>query len=383
MNTRYYNALFLAEDESALTLDRKVLRSLGVTPTQFFSSGREALLHLKDAALTAKGDICPASFDMIICCERLADMTGLHFLARIRSLATGYDIPVVLLAGNAESRFAVAARSTRSCVVLTRPYSQEQAEEALAIATLPEWRHAPMVLPPDVASGVKVERVPQKDKTPLLRRDTRSAVPNTPGERALREGVKALQRGEVQTAASLLHGSYSTDPGRIETCLALSRLYTLLKQPKQEQEWLCRAGVLCLKRGEIARAKGLFSRLPHSREGQAPLLAEAGLVLQAGEITAAALSFLEAYRLEPSQPLHTLIGRTCMFTPAPEEHMRELVKALAANGHSEMAAKLQWRLLTPPKETEEENDSFLAQFPMLYDIFCVAAYTFKTWRHAA
>ena len=389
------NALLLAEDESCLALDRKVLRRLGVTQTQFFAAGRKALDHLQalasaTAVHAANGpDMTsgsPGMVDMLICNERLADMTGMRFLSHIRSMPGMADIPVLFLVSNGESTVALAARATNSCAVLARPYTVDQAETALTLASRPEARHAPLVLPPSFIDrfGPKAEQrgAAQDENSPLLRRST-PKPPQVPGEAALREGLAALQRGDAVAADRLLHGSYQADPGNIEACLALSKLYAFLHKEKEELIWVCKAGVLCLKRGDKVRAGNLFSRLPRGKAGQDPLLAEAGLVLQEGEAKAAALSFLEAHRLDPSKPLHALIGRTCMFTPAPEEHMRGLVQALSRAGHDATAGKLHQRLLQPPKEGEESSYSFLDNFPLLHDIVSIATYTFKTWRHAA
>ena len=387
-------AIFLAEDESALALDRKVLRRLGVTQAHFFASGRLALDHLREqasavSAVAANGSLSvPAPVDMLICNERLADMTGLRFLSHVRSLPGLAHIPALFLVGNGDSTVAIAARSTNSCAVLARPYSPEQADEALEFATRPEARHAPLVLPSSFVDRFApqlrrqgTEKTPGQERQPVLNRQAQPKL--APGEASLREGLAAMQRGDTVAADRLLHGSYEADPGRIETCLALSRLYALLHKGKEELMWLCRAVVLSLKRGEKTRAESLIARLPRGREGQDPLLAEAGLVLQEGEAKAAALSFLEAHKLDPSRPLHTLISRTCIFTPAPEEHMRELVQALSRAGHNATASKLHWRLLQPPKEDEERMPGFLDNFPLLCDIISVATYTFRTWRHAA
>lgn len=383
-------ALFLAEDESCLALDRKTLRHLGVTQTQFFASGRKALDHLQAIAggsvsLAANGpvtEIAPPPVGMLICNERLADMTGLRFLSHVRSLPGMEGVPALFLVSNADSTVALAARATNSCAVLARPYTLEQAEKALRLAESPEALHAPLVLPPSFVDRFSPRSGPE-GRERSLRKPLSHGTPKHPGEAALAEGLAALQRGDSGTADKLLHGSYKADPGRVETCLALSRLYAFLHKEREELQWLCKAIVLCLKRGEKGRAGNLLSRLPRGKMGQEPLLFEAGLVLQEGEAKAAALSFLEAHRLDPAKPLHELIGRTCMFTPAPEEHMRDLVKALSGSGHSATASKLHWRLLQPPKEEEDMPSGFLDNFPLLCDIISVAAHTFKTWRHAA
>ena len=381
-------AILLAEDESCLALDRKVLRRLGVTQTRFFSSGRKALdcLQLAANAISAGivngPDITSGSVDILICNERLGDMTGMRFLSHVRSLPGMERIPVLFLVSNAESPVALAAKATQSCSLLARPYTQDQAATALRTATLPEARHAPLTLPPSFTDRFGPRRDPQEQNTPILKRaPARSS--GLPGEAALREGLAALQRGDLVSAENLLYGSYQTDPSRVETSLALCKLYSTLHKEKEEMLWLCRAGVLCFKRGDKIRAGNILSRLPRGRVGQTPLLAEAGLVLQEGESRAAALAFLEAHRLDPSQPLHVLIGRTCMFTPAPEEHMCDLVRALSRAGHDATASRLQWRLLPPAKAEEENHSGFLDRFPLLQDIVSVAAFTFKTWRRAA
>ena len=381
-------AYLLAEDDSSLALDRKVLRRLGITNMVFFSSGRKALDQLQMVASMAEAANGAAvsgpavsRADILIVAERLEDMTGLQFLSHVRAAGQNARIPALFLVSNAGSTVAIAARSSGSCAVLARPYSPEQAQDALRLAATPEHRAAPMVLPPSFINSFTARKDRSPD-APLLRRETKPK-PAVPGEAALREGIKALQRGDTVAADRLLHGSYDAAPDRVETCLALSKLYAFLHKENMELMWLCRAGVICLKRGETHRAKELLARLPRGRAGQTPLLTEAGLVLQAGEAKAAALAFLEAHRLDPSQQLHALIGRTCMFTPAPEEHMRELVRALGNAGHSATASKLHWRLLQPPKEEEATERSFLENFPLLHDIVSVATYTFKTWRHAA
>lgn len=383
---RPQNALFLAEDEAALVLDRKMLRRFGFGQGLFYASGGKALELLRaeavQAAVAANGPPASAAVDILICNERLADMTGLQFLAHVRNLAGIGDIPALLLVSNEQSAAALAARATNSCAVLARPYSPEQAEEALRAASLPDARHVPMVLPPSFINRFRAPETARDESRPLIRR-AKKPVPQDPGEVALREGLAALQRGDVVAADRLLHGSYKADSGRVETCVALSRLYAFLQNEKEEFTWLCRGVGLCLKRGEKTRAAGMLARLPRGKTGQTPLLAEAGDLLQTGEIKAAALMFLEAHRLDPTQPLHGLIGRTCMFTPAPEDHMRRLVKALAGSGHDATASRLERRLLQPPKEEEAEEESFLARFPVLYDIVCVAAHTYKAWRSAA
>ncbi|GHV54098.1 response regulator [Deltaproteobacteria bacterium] len=372
-------ALLLAGEESCLSLDRKVLRRLGADISHFFSSGRKALDYLASHAQASAA----ADINMLVCNERLEDMTGLQFLSALRSHQALKTMPALFLVGNQASATAIAAKASNSCSVLARPYTPDQAEVALALAQTPETLHAPLVLPSSFIDSFGARRARGKSDTPLLRGRNAPKTPQSAGELRLREGLAAMKSGNWAEAGRLLLASFTEDPERVETSLALSRVCSCLNKEGEELQWLSRAVGLCLKRGEGSRAAQLINRLPRGKEGQTPLLHEAGMFLRIGETKAAALSFLEAHKLEPSQPLHALIGRTCLFTPAPEEHMRGLVKAFVNTGHDATAAKLQAQLLQPAKNREEEQGGFFDRFPLLGDIVSVAAFTFKTWRQAA
>ncbi len=397
-----FNALILAEDESLLEIDRKVLRRLGIARPLFFSSGRKALDHLATLAARAKcravgedagaAGVAPPA-DMLICHERLADMSGLQFLAYVRKTSDLARIPALLLVGDGKSVIARAAAACNSCAVLARPYTEDEARSALMIATLPESLHAPLVLPPSFGGGFGEKKRALGDRPTLSPlplsagkpvRQTPQPAPAANAETLFRAGFAALQNAEWGRAEALLLRSHALDPAHAETCLALSRATGEQAREEDSRVWLCRAGAAYLRANARVRAQELFTRLPRGKSGQVPLLREAGAALQAGEVRAAALMFMEAHVLDPVAPLHALISRACLFTPAPEEHMRGLVKALAEAGHASTAGRLHSRLLrNGEREEESEENGFLTRFPVLHDILSVAGHTFKTWRTAA
>ena len=113
------------------------------------------------------------------------------------------------------------------------------------------------------------------------------------------------------------------------------------------------------------------------------MLHEIASLLRSQEYKAAARAFLEFHRLDPGTPLHGMVSRACLFTPAPEDALRGLCEALTRLGHGTTARRLHLRLCPPPAQTEEEESaSFLARFPALYDIVNVASHTFTVWRKA-
>lgn len=386
----FQRVLLLAEDEHASALDRQVLRRVGVARPIFFTSGRKALDYML-------GRGAGQGVDLLVCHERLADMSGLQFLAYVRGMQGIAHIPAVFLTGNRQSLIAQAALACNSCAVLVRPYAESEATAALAAACTPGALHAPLVLPPSFASRfdpqTRVGKRPPLSPLPL----TKKSEPRTRGVSApkqdltaetaaslLQAGVTALRNEDWGRAESFLQRSYSLDPAHAETCVALSRAAAGQGREEESHVWLCRAGAAYLRANDRTRARDMFIRLPRGKNGQTPILQAAGTAMQRGEVKVAALLFMEAHAQDPSTPLHALVSRVCLFTPAPEEHMRGLVKALADAGHASTAGRLHMRLLSAEEQEETAAAvSFLDRFPVLQDIVSVAGYTFKAWRTAA
>ena len=400
------NALLLAEDESLVSVDRAVLRRLGVTRVRFLSRGRDALHVLKSL-----GQEFPP-LDMIICHERLADMTGFAFLQSLRQDSALRDLPMLLLAGNRESALARNALAFGGCALLARPYTQDEALAALrqaqsskgVAASLPLVQTVPVEtatrrVPAKVAQQVFsvpefVENglpVPVEKKTHSPGFDTtfelaaeRSSQDGSRAELFFRHGLKAMREEDLAGAEKALKRAFALDPCHAEACLALSKVNKNMGLEKESQTWLCRSGVACLRRHEPGRAHDIFSRLPRVKDGANPLLPEATRLLQEGEAKAAAFAFLEAQTLEPERPLHSLIGRASLFTDAPEEAMRSLCRALAREGYESTARNLQHRLFSDmPLKKEAQSSPFWDRFPVLRDIVSVASFTFSAWKQAA
>lgn len=389
------NVLLLAEDESLVSVDRAVLRRLGVARVRFLSRGQDALRVLK-----SMGREFPP-LDMVICHERLADMTGFAFLQSLRQDSALRDLPLVLLAGNRESALARNALAFGGCALLARPYTQDE-----ALAALGQARSRESV----VISGSSTQAVPAKTEVQRIPVEAAISVPSfvekttgrsnsgkllelgaergpQAGSRAelfFRHGIKAMRDEDLAVAEKALKRAFELDPLHAEACLALSKVNKNLGLEKESQGWLCRAGVACLRRHEPGRAHDIFSRLPRVKDSSNPLLSEATRLLQEGEAKAAAFAFLEAQALEPERPLHSLIGRASLFTPAPEEAMRSLCRALARAGYESTARSLQHRLFPDmPLRKETQPSVFWDRFPMLRDIVSVASFTFSAWKQAA
>ncbi len=411
-DTRMEHVLLLAEHESLVAVDRAALRRLGAGRVRLLSQGQEALRLLRDA----RAEFPPVG--MLVCHERLADMSGLAFLQALRQDPALASLPLVLLTGHKESEIARKARAFGGCALLARPYTQDDAAAALQEATgkvglirvAPElsteaFVEASVQVPAQVFRAAAVPEAPAASGTVAdtrvvasapqasvpLRAPARAGIPAGDGslgsgaEAFFRRGLEIMRQGEdAPGARKALLRAYEMDPLHAEACLALSKNSKALGLEQESRTWLCRAGVACLRRHEPLRAHDIFSKLPRARGEGNPLLPEAITLLREGESRAAAFALLEAHALEPEQPLHALVSRATLFTDAPEEAMRSLCKALAGAGYNSTARGLQNRLLSSPLPREDsEAAGFWDRFPVLRDIVSVASFTFSAWKHAA
>lgn len=369
-DTRIEHVLLLAEHEALVAVDRAALRRLGAGRVRLLSQGQEALRVLKGA----RAEFPPVS--MLVCHERLADMTGLAFLQALRQDPALASLPLVLLTGHKESDLARKARAFGGCALLARPYTQDDAETALreAIGKVGLIHHMPEACVKAVAPVPSVSPVPLEP----------AAAQPSGAEGFFRHGLKAMRDGEMAEAQNALLQAYTLDPMHAEACLALSRRSKGLDREQESQAWLCRAGVACLRRQDPERAHDIFSRLPRVKGGANPLVPETARLLHEGENQAAAFAVLEAQALEPEQPLHTIISKVAAAADAPDTAMRSLCNALAGSGYASAARELQNRMFLSVLDREERAASgFLNRFPVLRDIASIASFTFKAWKHAA
>ena len=386
---RTMHVLILSERESAMSVDKAVLRRLGVSRLHHCVSGDQALLYIAGKAKGEDG-VMPVTF--VVCDERLSDMNSLAFLLRLRSCSGIENTPLLLMAGGKESALAKTVRAAGGCSLLARPYTQQEAEAAIVQAHMPKFRAAPQTFLLAGAAQYANNAVRQAGPARgALRAKPQNFAPATPGGKVapvtadgfFQQGFAAMRAGNIHVAEQALRNAFALDPLHAEACLALSRLYASLEKDGESWEWLCRAGTACLRRHEPDKAREFFSRLPKSG-GAAVLAREASRMLHEKELRVAALTFLEAQGMEDRSPLHAMISRACMFTEAPEITLKKLCAAFVQAGYETVAQKLQQRLMPGliPAVTEEP-ENFWQKIPVLSDIVAVASYTFASWRQAA
>jgi two-component system, chemotaxis family, chemotaxis protein CheY len=113
------NVLIIEQEAYTRTLCREIARTLNAEQIHAVSDAKSALTTLD----TVSG------INLIVCDERLPDMTGLEFLARLRRRNPG--ISFVLLSDHAEPAHIQMAIESGVSALVVKPFSRAQLEAKL------------------------------------------------------------------------------------------------------------------------------------------------------------------------------------------------------------------------------------------------------------
>lgn len=364
--------LFLCRSESAVRMDAKSLRGLGVASLSYASSSADALKFLEKSAMAVSAGFPPA-LDIIVCDEQMADMPVSAFLYSLTGHAPLKGVPLLMLASGAKS--ADLYRQAGLCA-LERPYTPDQLaaalKEAMSSSSRPLCAQAFNEAGENGLCLIAKERAPKAAalKEPVTTTDL------------YKQGMALLKEQEYAAARELFLQVLDRQEDHLEACLALARTYQAEHNTGEVQGALLRAAAVCLRKKDQNRANHIASMLPVGMRNN--IFAHEALVrMRAGEYRAAALSFLEAGRQRPDQPLHSLIARACLLTTKPEKYMSKICEALEGLGHKLTATALRRRLLEYPEfRGAVGRSSWLDRHPKLKEAVSVASYAAWAWKQA-
>ncbi|WP_374631453.1 response regulator [Ferrovibrio sp.] len=115
--------VLLVEDNLfAQRLATSVLRQLGVNQLTVVTDGQAAIDLLKTTQL---------AFDLIISDWNMPKVTGLQLLQHVRK--TWENMPFLMLTGNANEEFVIAARENKVDAYVIKPFSASQLRQKLTV----------------------------------------------------------------------------------------------------------------------------------------------------------------------------------------------------------------------------------------------------------
>ncbi len=381
-------ALLLAEDEALVSLDKTLLRQAGIPRLRLASSGRAALAALKNSAGEQQKGFAASG---LIIWHGLADMSLAAFVKAFREECPHLNPPLLIL-GAPDQTLAEAVAGPLA--FLPRPYTQIQLGRVLrdlrrgtaalagqGPACLPGLSFGKSIALPRTDKHVR-ERLPDQQTVGA----GQAAEQENPADKHLKQGLNFLRNLRLKEAQAELETALILDPQRLETLLALARLHQQRQEEPSAAGCLLRAVKAYLERGETEKAGLVFARVPRRYVTENPFVPVAEKLLLAGQYKEAISAFLEARKADPQSELHSLMGRACQFTKAPEESLRQLCIALARAGQAESAGHI-WRRMVPASQPRQDGPpnvpTWMTRFPRLNEIMQVASYTLQAWRSAA
>ncbi|WP_035066398.1 tetratricopeptide repeat protein [Nitratidesulfovibrio termitidis] len=405
----FVSALILAPREELSAVDRRALRQTGVRNVAVLTSGTAAARKLArqrraragehDAAHPAidvplHSDAVPPPsdavppIDVVLCHERLADMSALDLLQLLRSYPRLLDLPV-LVVSSAATREAVLSSIGAGCSgFLGRPYTVDtldgqllRARRALASRTA----HT-------VAEGTRMLSDEEFDRA-LEQFANAATEAADEAEAHFLEGTAHLLREQWDAAITAFNRTLRYNALHAEACLGLSDAWRGKGDMDKSREFRNRAGEIYARARQWRRAQNIFAELlaDSPPDTPNPLLAEAARLLRDGRIDDAAAALLAGRELTPGAPLHEHVARACQFTNAPERTAAAVCRALSS-ADPELGSQLHRRMLGRfgtalriDVDGHEEPAGLLDRLlggTVLHDVVTVARHTLKMWRAA-
>ena len=364
--------LFLCKNESAVRMDTKSLRSLGISKISFTSNTSGALKYLTRKANSVGNQMTlPAPADIIVCDEQLADSPVSVFLYTLTGHPDLNRMPVLVMASEAKS--ARLYRSAGVCV-LERPYTPDQLDAALKKAISLDRPLDAALFEEAGRNGLCLHARKRPAKAIAAKPVTTTDL--------YKQGMGLLKRHECEAAREMFQKVLARQEDHLEACLALARAYQGESNTEGVRHSLVRAAAVCLRNKDTNRASHIASMLPAGMRENI-FAQEAQIRMLSGEHRAAALSFLEAGKQKPDQPLHSMIARACLLTTKPEVYMSHICEALEGLGYKPTANELRRRLLEYPElKKTTARSSWLDRYPRLKEAVSVASFAAWAWKQA-
>lgn len=378
-------ALILAPREELTAVDRTALRMAGIRSVGVMTSGVSAARRLARQRKPGTGTSQFPTVDMVICHERMADMTAIDFLRLVRAYPLLLDLPVVVVSGAATRDGVLAAIGAGCSGFLGRPYTLPALEGQLRRARQARNSGAAHL----VAQGAGLLSDEEFDRA-LDRFAAAAANAAEEAEAHFLDGTAHLLREQWDDAIAAFNRTLRCNALHAEACIGLADAWRGKGDTDKSLRFRRRAGEIYARARQWRRAQQVFADLLASAPaGTAnPLLAEAARLLRQGRVDDAAAALLAGRELTPGAPLHEHVARACQFTDAPEHAAAAMCRAVG-QADPDLGTHLHHRLLgrfgAPGYDVDshETPPPLLHRLPggvLLHDVLMVARHTLKVWR---
>lgn len=317
----FKSALLLAARENLATVDKQALRACGVRDFTILSSGIEAA-----RLLAANGAGRP---EMVLCSEKLADMSADDFVRLLRLHPELIPFPVIVAVTSGTQETKDKARACGYSGLLVRPYNQSALQAQMELAL--RCRNATV----EALAGAKAE-LADPDTTAFDAMLAKFEAANNPEDQVtdqlFRQGLLGVRQQRWDEAISLLQEVVRRDGTHVEALIALGASWQGKGNLTRGSSLMADAVALLADRRQWEKALAVSQRLlRNAPKTPNPLLAEAGRLLASGNIEDLPDALEMALRLPISTPAVDGLVRACSASADPDAR-EQLLTALRKLG---------------------------------------------------
>ncbi len=311
--------LLLAEGDAAGNLDKRALRETGTGRVESMTSGVAAARLLAGLKPDASG-FFP---DVVVCTQRLADMSGEQFCAILRLHPLLLDMPVLLILPHDNEVEQLRTLGCGASALLARPYS---------VQTLKEHLNSLAAARPSL---FELERAARLADTSAF--DEALATygmllkPVRAPEDYFRVGMQCLEQGKWNSALNAFQRALRGALIRGKAELGMAAAWKGKGDMQRYRLYLARAAATFVRACQWSRARAVYGRLlQEDPTARSPFLAEALQRMRQGAYEEAAAVLAQGYSVTPRQQLREKLAQACLTAAEPQaalqdmEHMLEM-----------------------------------------------------------
>ncbi|MBO4369246.1 MAG: hypothetical protein J5803_04005 [Desulfovibrio sp.] len=308
--------LLLNADQSNMAVDKKILRETGAEHVETLFSGEEAARYLAR-------DIKRAQDSVIICNERLCDMSGKQFCDIVRLHPHFFGLPILLIVPSTGDQDQLLALGYGASTVLARPYSVQTMREALI--KLSKTGQIPQELrkAQQQAKSHEFEACLINYKT-ILRPSKHSPVDYC------KVGLQCLGQKKWNSAITAFHIALTQQVITGEAELGVALAYRDKKEKRLSEKWMKKAQGTFKQAGLWHISRTIFARLEYESTGvHNPFLMQAKKDISEAEYDKAVATLYSALAKVPHNIIAERLMDLCDTVDSPEMLFTSIQEALA------------------------------------------------------
>ncbi|MBQ9453708.1 MAG: histidine kinase [Desulfovibrio sp.] len=346
--------LLLSESEAMGNLDKRALREAGAGHVENMTSGVAAARLLAGLKRDAHG-FYP---DLVVCTQRLADMSGEQFCAIVRLHPLLLDMPVLLILPHDNEVEQLKTLGCGASALLARPYSVVVLKQHLEILGAAR---------PSLAELERAGRLADtKAFDEALATYGILLKPVRAPEDYFRVGMQCLQEGKWNNALNAFQKALRGALIRGKAELGMAVAWKGKGDMERYRIYLAKAAATFVRASQWSRARAVYGRLlQEDPDARSPFLAEAVQHMRQGNYEEAADILAQGYSVTPRKQIRDKLALVCLASTKPQEAlhaMEEMLElALGADAGEVLGAEIRTKLDELARQMEQKRQEEAAE----------------------